>query len=122
MASDIEEVIAGGQFEKAEVLRVVGKENGGNFLSWDVVKVGNVLGSGVGVAEDVLRLGENLRDIVAKISRQGRTASGKAQRDEVVDGNDVAAVAEEGSFWKRRKEKMRCLERAMLTQFLVNSR
>ncbi len=122
MASDVEEVIAGGQFEKAEVLMVVGKENGGNFLSWDVVKVGNVLGSGVGVAEDVLRLGENLGNIVAKISRQGRTASGKSQWDEVVDGDDVAAVAEEGGFWKGGKEKMRCLRQTMPTQFLVNSR
>jgi hypothetical protein len=51
-------------------------------------------------------LGENLRDIVAKISRQGRTASGKAQWDEVVDSDDVAAVAEERGFWKGGKEKM----------------
>jgi hypothetical protein len=106
VASDIEEVIAGGQFEKAEVLMVVGKENRGNFVSWDVVKVGNVLGSSVGVAEDVLRLGENLGDIVTKISRQGRTASGKAQWDEVVDGDDVAAVGKEGGFWKGGKEEM----------------
>ncbi len=106
MASDVEEIIAGGQFEKAKVLRVVGKENGGNFVSWDIVKVGNVLGSSMGVAEDVLRLGENLGDIVAKISRQGRTASGKAQWDEVVDSDDVAAVAEERGFWKGGKEKM----------------
>jgi hypothetical protein len=73
-------------------LEVVGKENRRNFISRDVVKVGDVLGGSLGVTEDVLRLGENLGDIVAKIGREGRTASGKAQRDEVVDGDDVAAV------------------------------
>ena len=78
-------------------------------------KVGDVLGSGNGVAEDVLGLGENLGNIVAAINCEGRTASGKAQRDEVVDGDNVAAVAKQGGFRKWGKEEGR-------SQFLVDLR
>ena len=57
VASDVEEVVAPRQVLKAEVIGVVGKEDGSNFVSTDVEEVGDVLGSGSGVAEDVLSLG-----------------------------------------------------------------
>jgi hypothetical protein len=59
----------------------MGEENWGDFVSRDVEEVGDVLGSGVGVTEDVFSLGENLRDVVAKIGCEGRTTSGKTQGD-----------------------------------------
>lgn len=56
VASDVEEVVAPRQVKKAEVIGVVGKEDGSDFVSTDVEEVGDVLGSGSGVAEDVLGL------------------------------------------------------------------
>ncbi len=124
VASNVQEVIAGRYVEKPEVLGVVGKENGGNFVNWDVEEVGDVLGSGNGVAEDVLGLGENLGNIVAAINRQGRTASGKPQGDEVVDGDDVAAVGKQGGFrkWGKQEGRSRSPAAYSRSQFLVDSR
>jgi hypothetical protein len=88
---------------QTEVIRVVGEEYGGNFGGWNLKKVGNISSRGLGVADDVLRLGENLGNVVAKVGSQGRVTSGKAQGNQVVDGNDVAAVGIEGGFGKGGK-------------------
>ncbi len=92
VASDVEEVVQLWQVEKAEVVRVVGKQDGGNFASADVKEIADVLGSGTGIAEDVLGLGEYLGDVVAEVGSEGRKRIGKAQRNEIVDGDDVATV------------------------------
>ena len=56
MASNIEEVVTPRQVKEAEVVGIVGKKDGSNFASADVEKVGDVFGSGSGVAKDMLGL------------------------------------------------------------------
>lgn len=70
VTSDVEEVVAW-QVEKAEVVGVMSKEDGGDFASADVEKVGDVLGSGGGVADDVLGLGKDLGNVVAEVEGEG---------------------------------------------------
>lgn len=57
VASDVEEVVVLWQVEKAELVGVVGKGDGGDFASADVEEVDDVTGGGCGVAEDVFGLG-----------------------------------------------------------------
>ena len=56
--------------QKAKMIGVVSEGNRGNFDSRNLAKVNDVIGSGMGVADNVLRLGENLRNIVPMIMSQ----------------------------------------------------
>ncbi len=71
VASDVKEVVHLWQVEKAEVVRVVGKQDGGNFASANVEEIADVLGSGAGIAEDVLGLGKDLGDVIAEVGSEG---------------------------------------------------
>lgn len=103
VATNVEKVVTLRQIEPAKVVSVVCQEDRSNFASWDVEEVGDVFGGGGGVTEDVLGLGKDLRDVVAVVGCEGRERFGKAQRNEIVDGDDVAAVGIEGGFWDRGK-------------------